>query len=142
MTCSIASHRAKFLTHIRTTYMILRTTSGGRRRFGGCGTLPFMPNQLPNEAMKAAEAAIVFAQQVRKHHRRRTEKKSEQRARDIETALERLQVAMKPLRSEIGRFPYGPQSDLAERNRQRIRDASQALQSERRKLWKMQRKEQ
>ena len=46
---------------------------------------------------------------------------------------------MKPLRSEIGRFPYGPQTDEAEANRERIRQASDALQRERRKLWKMRR---
>jgi hypothetical protein len=49
---------------------------------------------------------------------------------------------MGPLRSEIGRFAYGPQTTLAERNRQAIRDASDKLQRERRKLWKMQTTEQ
>lgn len=96
-----------------------------------------MPVQLPKEALAAADAAVVFAQQVRKHHRRRTSRSAEQRAKDIDLALARLRDAMAPLRSEIGRFPYGPQTDAAERNRDKIRDASEALQRERRKLWKM-----
>jgi hypothetical protein len=96
-----------------------------------------MPKNLPKEALQAADAAVVFAQQTRKLHRRRTAKTAEARERDIEAALERLREAMKPLRSEIGRFPYGPQTDAAERNRDKIRAASDALQRERRKLWKM-----
>ena len=48
-----------------------------------------------------------------------------------------LKRAMRPLRSEIGRFPYGPQTDEAEANREEIREASTAIQRERRKLWKM-----
>lgn len=96
-----------------------------------------MPSELPKDAIENADAAVAFAQQVRKFHRRRTARKVEQRARDIELALQRLKDAMKPLRSEIGRFPYGPQTTIAEQNRERIRDASAALQRERRKLWKM-----
>lgn len=97
----------------------------------------FMPAQLPNDALRAADAAVTFAQQVRKRHRRRTDKQSPQRRKEIEVAIERLKKAMLPLRSEIGRFPYGPQTTIAESNRQRIRDASDALQRERRKLHKM-----
>lgn len=96
-----------------------------------------MPAQLPKDAIDKAEAAVAFAQQVRKFHRRRTGKSTKQRTDDIEKALKRLKAAMKPLRSEIGRFPYGPQTDDAEENRQRIREASGALQVERRKLFKM-----
>jgi hypothetical protein len=97
-----------------------------------------MPSVLPQQAIDDADAAVAFAAQVRKYHRRRTDKKhSAQRASDIESALERLKAAMGPIRSEIGRFPYGAQTDAAERNRQIIRDASAAIQRERRKLWKM-----
>jgi hypothetical protein len=97
-----------------------------------------MPSVLPQQAVDDADAAIAFAAQVRKFHRRRTDKRqSQQRAADIESALERLKAAMGPLRSEIGRFPYGAQTNEAERNRQTIRDASAAIQRERRKLWKM-----
>ena len=99
-----------------------------------------MPTELPNDAIESAEAAVAFAQQVRRFHRRRTNRLSSQRERDIELALERLKEAMLPIRSEIGRFPYGPQTDLAERNREKIRDASKQIQSERRKLWKMKNK--
>ena len=87
--------------------------------------------------MDRAESAVLFAQQVRTKHRRKKRRSSEQRRADIEEALKRLKDAMRPLRSEIGRFPYGPQTDEAEANRERIRDLSAALQTERRKLWKM-----
>lgn len=90
--------------------------------------------------MKAAWAAVEFAQSTRHFHARRTDKGTKQREDDLRTALDRLAGAMKPLRQEIARFPYGPQTITAEENRQAIRDASKALQAERRKLWKMQRR--
>lgn len=96
-----------------------------------------MPAELPKGALEAAEAAVVFAQVVRKTHARRSNKQSKQRASDIDLALLRLKEAMRPLRSEIGRFPFGPQTDAAERNREAIREASAAIQRERRKLHKM-----
>lgn len=97
----------------------------------------FMPSELPKDAIETAEAAVAFAQQVRRYHRRRTQRDAKQRSTDVNLALERLKEAMGPLRSEIGRFPYGPQTTQAERNRQKIRDTSDAIQRERRKLWKM-----
>lgn len=100
-----------------------------------------MPSELPRDAIESAEAAVAFAQQVRKFHRRRTDRGAEQRRRDIEVAIERLRTAMVPLRAEIGRFPYGPQTTVAENNRNKIRAASDSLQRERRKLWKMRDKE-
>jgi len=96
-----------------------------------------MPEIRPDQILDDAEAAIKYARTVREYHRRRTEKVSPQRKTDIEVALSRLKRAMKPLKSAIGRFPYGPQTDTAEANRQAIRDASDAIQRERRKLWKM-----
>lgn len=98
-----------------------------------------MPSELPQDAIEAADAAVIFAQQVRRIHRRRSNKLSKQRASDIELALTRLKEAMGPLRSEIGRFPYGPQTSVAEANREAIRTASERIQVERRKLWKMRR---
>lgn len=98
----------------------------------------FMPTELPKGAIDAADAAVAFAAQVRRYHRRRTDPRSEQRAQDIARAQERLHEAMKPLKSEIGRFVHGPQTQAAEKNRQAIRDASIAIQKERRKLWKLQ----
>lgn len=88
--------------------------------------------------MSAARAAVVYALQVRKHHARRTTIDSPNRASDIELALTRIKDAMQPLRSQIGKFPYGPQTTIAESNRQEIRDLSKALQRERVKLWKLQ----
>lgn len=96
-----------------------------------------MSNDPIQEALKEAAAAVAYAQTVRQYHRRRTDKKSAQRSTDLHLALDRIAHAMKPLRSEIGRFPQGPQTEAAEAARQPIRDASQALQRERRKIWKM-----
>lgn len=46
---------------------------------------------------------------------------------------------MKPLRSAIGKFATGPQTEAIEAEvRQPIREASRAIQRERQKLWKMQ----
>jgi hypothetical protein len=96
-----------------------------------------MPQVLPEKLLRRAQQAVENAQRVRKVHRRRSTKGSEQREADLRLALERLRDAMKPLRSEIGRFPYGPSTPEAERNRERIYEASRAIQAERRKLWKM-----
>lgn len=96
-----------------------------------------MPAELPTQAIETAVAACQYAQQVRRYHRRRTNRTSSQRETEIEIALTRLKEAMAPLRSHIGKFPYGPQTTAAEENRQLIRDASTAIQAERRKLWKM-----
>ena len=60
------------------------------------------------------------------------------RGRPFAIGLERLAQAMKPIRSEIARFPYGPQTDTAEANRQKLRNLSKQIQGERRRLWKMQ----
>lgn len=95
---------------------------------------------MPDEATDMVHigwGAVTFAQNVRRMHRRRTEKTSPQRTADIQMAMDRLREAMDPIRSEIGRFPYGPQTTIAEERRQAIRDCSTAIQSERRKLWKM-----
>lgn len=96
-----------------------------------------MPESLPENEIKIAEDAVAYARHVRKYHARRTDRKSSQRGTDITLALARLRDAMRPLRSEIGRFPYGPSTAIAEENRQRIREASTEIQKERRKLWKM-----
>lgn len=44
---------------------------------------------------------------------------------------------MRPLRTYIGQFPVGPQTSIAEANRERIRETSRLMQAERRKLTKM-----
>ena len=97
-----------------------------------------MPETRPISELTAAKQAVEHARKVRAVHRRRSNRGAPQREQDISLALERIQRAMQPLRSMIGRFPYGPQTDEAEANRQLVRDASQELQRERRKLWKMQ----
>lgn len=96
-----------------------------------------MPEILPTQALEDAQAAVDNAVRVRSYHRRRTEKRSPQRRQDITVARARLKEAMKPLKSAIGKFPYGPQTTVAEENREVIREMSAAIQSERRKLWKM-----
>ncbi len=100
-----------------------------------------MPEELPTADIEVAEAAVHNARTVRKIHAKRTERGNSQRESDIGLALQRLKSAMIPLRSEIGRFSYGPQTETAFGNRQKIYRASQALQSERRKLWKMQKRD-
>ena len=87
--------------------------------------------------MREAELAVRNAQEVRAFHRKRTQKGDQQRRHDLTLALRRVKAAMRPLRSQIGKFPYGPQTAIAEANRDKIRAASDALQKERRKLWKM-----
>lgn len=97
-----------------------------------------MPEVLPKREIANADAAVAFAQQVRKLHRRATKRGDKRREDDLEIALLRIRDAMRPLRSAIGRFPYGPQTEIAETNRLAIRAASARLQRERRKLFKMQ----
>ena len=96
-----------------------------------------MPRLLPVKQIEDAEAAVAYAQNVRSYHRRRSPRNSRQRVHDVNLAIERLASAMRPLRSEIGRFPYGPQTDIAEQNREKIRETAAAIKRERIKLWKM-----
>lgn len=87
--------------------------------------------------LEAAQRAVEFAQQVRANHRRRTDRKSPQRAQDIGTALQGLKEAMRPLRTRIGRFASETQTAGREELRAPVYAASLSLQAERRKLWKM-----
>jgi hypothetical protein len=100
----------------------------------------YVPHQLPTEALKEAHAAVVFARQMRRYYARQ-DRDPERRAADLKKAMDRVREAMRPIRGEIGRFPYGPQTTRAEANREEIRKASEALQRERRKLWKMTKKD-
>lgn len=106
------------------------------RAHAGCGTLPDVKETI-KKMLEDARSAAAFARRTRERHGKQTDRDSPQRIEDIELALARIREAMQPLRTEIGRFPYGAQTDAAERVRDRIRAASAALQSERRKLWKM-----
>lgn len=96
-----------------------------------------MPRHLPEKEIEDAAAAVAYAQQVRAFHRRRSARTSSQRVHDVNLALKRLKDAMKPLKSEIGRFPYGPQTMQAEAHREIIRQAAADIKRERIKLWKM-----
>jgi hypothetical protein len=84
-------------------------------------------------ALREAWAAVSHAREVRKRHARQTDRGTAQREADLRIARQGIDAAMRPLRSEIGRTPYAhiPRED-------EIREASKALQAERRKLWKMQ----
>lgn len=99
-----------------------------------------MPKILPKEDIDAAYASCDYAQSVRRMHRRRSAVGSAQREQDIDVALERLRDAIAPIRSVIGTFPYGPQTNEAVKNREAVLAASDAIQRERRKLWKMKRR--
>lgn len=98
------------------------------------GTLHEMPAERSNaELIEAADKAVQHAQSVRKAHARKSKRGSKQRETDINIAVERIRTAMRPIRRKIARLPYGSSSMVAED----LRGASQGLQRERRKLWKM-----
>lgn len=96
-----------------------------------------MPKKPDPDILAEAEAAVKHALRVRRTHARRTEKGSKQRVRDVTMAIQRLHEAMKPLRSEIGRYAHGPQTEDRRKAHERYRAASAAIQGQRRKLWKM-----
>jgi hypothetical protein len=86
----------------------------------------------------AAEAAIVFARKVREHHARRTGKGTPGREADLASAMERIREAMAPIRSALGAIPYMEEFDTdLEAD---LRETSQKLQAERRRIWKMQKR--
>lgn len=89
------------------------------------------------DALKEAHLAVLNAQEVRAYHRKRTDREDPQRHNDLTLAESRVKAAMKPLRSEIGKFPHQPATSAVEARQEKIRAASEALQKERRKLWKM-----
>lgn len=94
-------------------------------------------NQQIDGFLTEADLAVQAAQEVRAFHRKRSARDDQQRQDDLTLALDRVKMAMKPLRSEIGRFPKQPPSATILARQSRIREASLALQRERRKLWKM-----
>lgn len=97
-----------------------------------------MADERIEAALKEAHAACRHAQDIRGFYARRSERDEKQRQDDLQAARERVRLAMTPLRSFLGSAPKRTGSknnfDLADR----VRAASKALQSERRKLWKMQ----
>lgn len=99
----------------------------------------YTPSMAIQDDLVDAKQAVLHAQRVRQAHRRRTSKGAPQREDDIRLALERLKEAMRPLRSYIGRLPFSIQGTEPQEAAS-VREASQAIQKERRKLWKMQKR--
>jgi hypothetical protein len=91
-----------------------------------------------DQDLDAARRAAEYAREVRRYHRKRTDRNSPQRSADISVAMDRIRAAMRPLRGRIGRYPYGPQTETASSAHAAVKEASAALQAERRRLWKMQ----
>ncbi len=88
--------------------------------------------------LNEARLAMTNAQEARAYHRKRTSRGDRQRRHDLTLALSRVKAAMRPIRSAIGKFPHESlQTPVATQRRSAIREASEELQKERRKLWKM-----
>lgn len=83
-------------------------------------------------------ASVSYAQDVRAHHRKRTKRGDRQREADLRIALDRLRGSMDPLRSVIGRSQFEVPSKTRAKKLEKVREMSRSIQSERRKLWKMQ----
>lgn len=89
------------------------------------------------DALKVAKVAIINARDTRQFHARVSERGDPQRDRDLTDAREQVARAMIPLRSYLGKAIYFEPTEHREKLNDRVRLASKALQSERRKLWKM-----
>lgn len=87
------------------------------------------------QILTEADLAVQYAQLVRRHHRRKSVKGGMQREQDLANALIRVKSAMKPIRSKLATVPR-----IIPEGENQLREASYALQSERRKLWKMQKR--
>lgn len=99
-----------------------------------CGTMYEMPIEPPlDELLSAADRAVAHAIGTRKAHARKSKRGGRQRETDISIALERIAAAMKPIRRKVARLSYSS----VEIDGESLRGASQSLQRERRKLWKM-----
>lgn len=87
--------------------------------------------EITDRARDAAKAALATREKYRWH----VNKGDPERKADIAAALEGLDRAMKPVRSEIGRLPWHPRSAHEE---QMLRSVSRRCQYERKQLKKMQ----
>lgn len=87
--------------------------------------------------LSGAEVAVRSAQEVRSFHRKRTSPGDRTREIDIRAATDAIRRAMAPIRSNLGRAAYEPSTAIIEAQLEQLREASQALQAERRKLWKL-----
>lgn len=102
-----------------------------------CGTLLGMQEIDLDQALQVAQSAADHAKEVREFHARTTPRGSKQREDDIALAQLRIRKAMEPLRSFLGRATYGPSTSTFTQKVERVREASQQLQGQRRRLWKM-----
>lgn len=97
-----------------------------------------------SSALRVADLVVSQAQDVRAAHRKRSARENKERQQDIAVALRRLREAMRPIRSELARIPYAlpdlegklGHADLVAQQ-SALLDASDRIQRERRKLWKM-----
>lgn len=94
-------------------------------------------NWSPEYYIKRGWDAVQFAQDVRSVIRKKHPKGHRQREADLEIAQERVQEAMTPIRSRLCQMQYLKGTPAHEKEYKRLRKVSEALQSERRKLWKM-----
>lgn len=99
------------------------------------------------QALHTARLAASHARDVRAAYRKRVDRDDRQRQVDIQNALNRLKRAMEPIRSELARIPYklrenelAKAQEVLRRERAILLTASDGLQRERRKLWKMQKR--
>lgn len=99
-----------------------------------------MVKQPIEPAVKEAQAAVRHAKDVRAYHARKTRRGSPQREADLKNAVGRIKRAMVPLRSFLGSAPYRTQTTTHLDLVFRVKETSKDLQSERRKLWKMQKR--
>jgi hypothetical protein len=99
-----------------------------------------MPELPDHQLLSDANSAVGYAQEVRRTHARRSARGSYQREHDISVALARLKSAMRPIRRRIAKIAYTTPTDAVMQRREVFIEASQALQAERRKLWKMKKK--
>lgn len=96
------------------------------------------PQELSHsQTVEKAEAAIAYAQEVRTYHRKRTRINHPQRNTDIQYATRKVQAAMRPIRSKLGKAPYRPINETSRRETDELKRLSARVQAERRKLWKL-----
>lgn len=97
--------------------------------------LKVMDATLKTAVAKAHETADLAAKR-RKHLRRRTVPGEPKREETLASMIERLRLAMAPIRSAIGYIPY---DKYTEGDEAKIRAASRRLKYERKQIRKMQR---
>jgi hypothetical protein len=102
--------------------------------------MPTKPTDDTDALIDRAETACRIASDTRRLHRRRTKKGSPQREADLKIASDHLRDAMRPIRRELARFPYRSPNQTAHARRLALLGASEAVQRERRKVWKMRRR--